>query len=92
MIALRDTLLLILNIAYFIVIVHFIMSWLVNFQVLNLRQPLVAQIWDGLNRLLEPVYSRIRRFLPNLGGIDLSPIVVIIVIFFLQRLVATQIW
>jgi YggT family protein len=90
MIALRDTLLLILNIAYFLVIVHFIMSWLVNFQVLNLRQPLVAQIWDGLNRLLEPVYSRVRRFLPNLGGIDLSPLIVIIVIFFLQRLVATQ--
>ena len=92
MIALRDTLLLILNIAYFLVIAHFIMSWLVNFQVLNLRQPLVAQIWDGLNRLLDPVYSRVRRLLPNLGGLDLSPIVVIIVIFFLQRLVATQFW
>lgn len=92
MIALRDTLLLILNIAYFLVLAHFIMSWLVNFQVLNTRQPLVAQVWDGLNRLLQPVYGRIRRFLPNMGGLDLSPIVVIIVIFFLQRLVATQIW
>jgi YggT family protein len=92
MIAIRDTLLLILNIAYFLVLAHFIMSWLVNFQVLNVRQPLVAQIWDGLNRLLQPVYGRIGRILPAMGGLDLSPIVVIVVIFFLQRLVATQIW
>jgi YggT family protein len=92
MIALRDTLLLILNIAYFLVLAHFIMSWLVNFQVLNVRQPLVAQVWDGLNRLLQPVYSRIRRFLPAMGGLDLSPIVLIVVIFFLQRLVATQVY
>ena len=92
MIAIRDTLLLILNIAYFLVLAHFIMSWLVNFQVLNVRQPLVAQIWDGLNRLLQPVYGRIRRVLPAMGGLDLSPIVVIVVIFFLQRLVATQVW
>lgn len=92
MIAIRDTLLLILNIAYFLVLAHFIMSWLVNFQVLNVRQPLVAQIWDGLNRVLQPVYGRIRRILPAMGGLDLSPIVVIVVIFFLQRLVATQVW
>ncbi|MCU0900139.1 MAG: YggT family protein [Cypionkella sp.] len=89
MIALRDTLLLILNIAQWIIIAHIIMSWLINFQVLNLRQPLVAQIWDGLNRLLEPVYSRIRSVLPNLGGLDLAPLIVLIAIFFLQRLVAT---
>ena len=55
MIALRDTLLLILNIAQWIVLVHVIMSWLINFQVLNLRQPLVAQIWGGLNAMLEPL-------------------------------------
>lgn len=89
MIALRDTLLLILNIAQWIIIVHIIMSWLINFQVLNLRQPLVAQIWDGLNRILDPLYSRIRSALPNLGGLDLAPLIVLIVIFFLQRLVAT---
>ena len=71
-------LMLLLNIAYFIVIAHVIMSWLINFQVLNLRQPLVAQIWDGLNRLLEPIYSRVRRFIPPMGGLDLAPLVVLI--------------
>ncbi|TMV37486.1 YggT family protein, partial [Thioclava sp. BHET1] len=57
--------LMILNLLYFVVIVHVIMSWLINFQVLNLRQPLVYQIWDGLNRLLDPIYSRVRRVLPS---------------------------
>ncbi|MFK7834675.1 MAG: YggT family protein [Sulfitobacter sp.] len=71
-------LMLLLNIVYFIVIAHVIMSWLINFQVLNLRQPLVAQIWDGLNRLLEPIYSRVRRFMPQMGGLDLAPLVVLI--------------
>ncbi len=73
-------LMLLLNIVYFIVIAHVIMSWLINFQVLNLRQPLVAQIWDGLNRLLDPIYSRVRRFVPNMGGLDLAPLVVLIAV------------
>ena len=54
------------------------MSWLINFQVLNLRQPIVAQLWHGLNRLLEPIYSRIRRFLPNMGGLNLAPLVALL--------------
>ena len=89
MIAIGDTLLLILNIAQWIILIHIIMSWLINFQVLNLRQPLAAQIWQGLNQILEPLYSRIRRMLPATGGIDFAPLIVIIVVFFLQRLVAT---
>jgi len=60
------------------VFVHFIMSWLIQFQVLNIRQEFVAQIWYWLNRLLEPIYGPIRRVLPNMGGIDLSPIVVLL--------------
>ena len=78
MTSLFQILMLLLNIAYFIVIAHVIMSWLINFQVLNLRQPLVAQIWDGLNRLLEPIYSRVRRFIPPMGGLDLAPLIVLI--------------
>ena len=89
MTALLNTLLLILRIAQWIILIHIIMSWLINFQVLNLRQPIVAQIWYGINRLLEPVYSRIRSFLPNLGGIDLAPLIVLIAIFFLQQLIVT---
>ncbi|MDD8024506.1 MAG: YggT family protein [Paracoccaceae bacterium] len=85
MVTLFQALTLILNIVWFIMIAHIIMSWLINFQVLNLRQPLVAQIWYGLNNLLEPVYTPIRRFLPNTAGLDLAPLVAFIVLIILQR-------
>ena len=78
MITLLNIISYLLSIAFTIMIIHIIMSWLINFQVLNLRQPLVSQIWYGLNRLLEPVYSKVRQFLPNMGGLDLAPLVVLI--------------
>lgn len=78
MTSLLQILLLILDVIWWIVIAHIVMSWLINFQVLNMRQPLVAQIWFGLERLLDPIYSRVRRFLPPTGGLDLAPLVVLI--------------
>ena len=84
MTSLFQILLLILNVVWWIVIVHIIMSWLINFQVLNLRQPFVAQLWYGLNRVLEPIYTPIRNALPNMGGLDLAPLVVIIGIYALR--------
>jgi YggT family protein len=81
MTSILQILLMILSIAQFLVLAHIIMSWLINFQVLNLRQPLVAQVWDGLNRLLEPVYGRIRQVLPAIGGIDLAPLVFLLGIY-----------
>ena len=84
MTSLFQILMLLLNIVWFIVIAHVIMSWLINFQVLNLRQPLVAQIWDGLNRLLEPLYGPIRRVLPPMGGLDLAPLVALIAVYALR--------
>ena len=80
-------LLLLLDVAFFIMIVHIIMSWLINFQVLNLRQPLVAQIWDGLTRLLDPIYRPIRRYMPNTGALDLAPLVLFIGIIILKDIV-----
>jgi YggT family protein len=77
-------LMLILDIAQFIIIAHIIMSWLINFQVLNLRQPLVASIWQGLNGLLEPLYARVRGFLPSIGGLDLAPLVILIAVYALR--------
>ena len=87
MITILEVLLMVLRAAQFVILAHIVMSWLINFQVLNLRQPLVAQIWYGLNRVLEPVYGRIRRMLPDLGGIDLAPLIVLIAIYALQRLI-----
>lgn len=84
MLSLIQILLLILDIVWFIILAHVIMSWLINFQVLNLHQQLVAQIWYGLNRLLEPIYGPIRRILPNMGGLDLTPLVVLIGVYALR--------
>ncbi len=71
---------LLLDVAFFIMIVHIIFSWLISFQVLNLRQPIVAQIWSGLNALLEPVYRPIRQRLPQTGGLDFAPLVAFLIV------------
>ncbi|MFP7569418.1 YggT family protein [Marivita sp. S2033] len=82
--SLFQILMLLLDIVWFFIIAHVIMSWLINFQVLNLRQPLVAQIWDALNRILEPMYSRLRRIIPPMSGVDLAPLVALIAIYILR--------
>ncbi len=85
MTSLFQALMIILNVVWFIMIAHIIMSWLLNFQVLNIRQPLVRQIWDGLNRLLEPLYAPVRRILPQTPGLDLAPLVAFVALIILQR-------
>jgi YggT family protein len=81
MTSLLQILLLILDLVWWIIILHVIMSWLISFNVLNRNQPFVWQVWSGLERLLEPIYGPIRRILPSMGGLDLSPIVAIIAIY-----------
>ncbi|MFV0333461.1 MAG: YggT family protein [Tropicimonas sp.] len=84
MLALYDILQLLLDVAFFIMIAHIIMSWLLNFNVLNYRQPMVRGIWDGLNRLLEPVYGPVRRILPDTRPLDLAPLAVFLIIIVLR--------
>ena len=91
MLSLFQILSLILDVVWFIIIAHIVMSWLISFQVLNLRQPLVAQIWYGLDRLLQPIYSPIRRILPQTGGLDLAPLVVILGIYAIRIILANNI-
>ena len=90
--SLREILLLVLNIAYWIVLVHVIMSWLINFQVLNLRQQLVAQIWYGLNSTLNPLYSRIRKMIPISGGIDFAPLIVLFGVYAIEILIRNNMY
>jgi len=79
-----------INIAFYIVIIHVIMSWLISFNVLNLHQPFVYQVWSGLNRLLEPVYGPIRNALPNMGGLDLAPMVFIFGLYALRIIIVNN--
>ena len=84
MTSLFQILMLILDVVWFIMIAHIVMSWLINFNVLNLGQQLVAQLWFGLNRLLEPIYGPIRSVLPQMGGLDLAPLVALIGVYALR--------
>ena len=84
MMAIYGPIALILNVAFYFMIAHIIMSWLINFQVLNLHQPLVAQLWYGLNRILVPIYTPIRNVLPDTRPLDLAPLVAFIIIISLR--------
>jgi len=92
MLSLFQIILLILDIVWFIIIVQIIMSWLISFNVLNVYQPIVGQIWQGLNRLLEPIYAPVRRILPNTGGLDLAPLVVLVAIYALRIIIANNMY
>jgi YggT family protein len=76
----------ILNIYTWLIIASAIVSWLVAFGVLNVRNQFIRWAVDFLYRITEPVLRPVRRLLPNLGGIDISPVIVLLGIFFLRNL------
>jgi YggT family protein len=75
-----------LNILWLIVIVQFVLSWLVVFNVLNIHSPGVRAFVGAVNRITVPMYRPIRRMLPDFGGIDFSPLIVIVLIAIAHRL------
>jgi YggT family protein len=91
MIAVIATLNFIINILWFIIIASAIFSWLYAFNVINSRNEFVNMIGRSLYQITEPMYRPIRRVLPNMGGLDLSPIVVLIILYFIQVLLNTTI-
>jgi YggT family protein len=82
-----DMLLLLLQIYFYIVIISVIISWLVTFEVINAKNEKARNLLNLLGKLTEPVYKPIRKYVPNIGGIDISPIIVIFAIYILQRIV-----
>ena len=90
--ALLDLILLVLQIYWYIVLVMIIMSWLVAFNVVNTRNQFVNQVWRILNQLTDPVLRPIRRMLPNFSGLDLSPLVVFVAIYFIQQVIARYLY
>lgn len=77
----------ILDIYKWVLIAAAILSWLLAFDVLNTRNRLVYSINDFLYRITEPALRPIRRILPNLGGVDISPVILILIIWFIQDLI-----
>jgi YggT family protein len=86
MISLLSLISTIIQIYIYVLIASAVLSWLIAFNVVNTRNQAVAMIADVLWRLTEPVLAPIRRILPNFGGLDLSPIVLILLLWFVQSL------
>ena len=86
-IAIGNLLLFLLSAYMWVIIISVIVSWLIAFEVLNVRNAQAANLVRLLERVTEPVYRPIRKYIPSIGGIDLSPIVVIFGIYLLQSLV-----
>ena len=82
----------IIDIYTWIVIASAIMSWLVAFGVINVRNQFIRVVVDLLYRLTEPLLRPIRRILPNLGGVDISPIILLLGLYFLESLLHEYVW
>ena len=80
-----DILRILLNVVWWIIIIQAIMSWLIAFNVINTHNEFVRQIWGTLDRMTEPLYRPIRKILPDFGGLDLSPLVVLVALAIFER-------
>jgi YggT family protein len=87
---LLDVILFAINLVWIILLVWVVLSWLVAFQVVNTRNQFVATIYRALQALTEPVLRPIRKILPNTGAIDLSPLVLVVILYILQRVIANN--
>jgi len=76
----------IINIYIWLIIINAILSWLVAFNVLNTQNRFVFAVLNATHQLTDPVLNKIRRFIPNLGSIDISPVVLILLLIFIRNL------
>ncbi len=82
----------VIDIYTWIVIAGAIMSWLVAFGVVNVNNKFIRMVVDVLYRLTEPVLRPIRSILPNLGGVDISPVILLLGLFFVKSLLWEYVW
>lgn len=87
-----DVIMLALNLYVWVLIASAVLSWLVAFNVVNTRNQFVSSVWDFLYRVTEPALRPIRNMLPNLGGIDISPVILLLIIFFIQSVITRYIY
>ena len=85
--AVLDIIIIVLDLYVWLLIAAAILSWLIAFNVVNTRNQFVAAVAEFLYRITEPALAPIRRFMPSLGGIDLSPIILILLIVLVQKLI-----
>jgi YggT family protein len=90
--AVLDIIIIILDLYTWLLIASAILSWLIAFNVVNTRNQFVSAVAEFLYRITEPVLAPIRSIMPNLGGLDISPIIVILLIMFIERVIMYYIY
>ena len=90
--AILDVILIVLDLYVWLLIASAVLSWLVAFNVVNSRNQFVAMVGDFLYRITEPVLRPIRNRLPSLGGIDISPVVLILIIILIKSVIIHYIY
>ncbi|MDE1936829.1 YggT family protein [Bradyrhizobium sp.] len=90
--AVLDIILIVLELYVWLLIASAILSWLVAFNVVNTRNQFVSMVGEFLYRITEPLLAPIRSVMPNLGGLDISPIILILIIYFIERVIEYYIY
>ena len=82
----------ILTVLWWFIIAQAVMSWLIAFNVINTHNDFVGQLWHVLDRITEPLYRPVRKIMPDLGMIDLAPMVVILIVMILRNSIIPRLW
>ena len=90
--ALLEVIMIVLQLYIYLLIAAAVLSWLIAFNVVNVRNQFVGMVADFLYRITEPVLRPIRGVMPNLGGLDISPVILILIIYFIQRVIELYIY
>ena len=91
MFALLQIVQLLLNLVWWVIMIQAVMSWLIAFNIINTQSNVVRSVWEALQRITEPLYRPIRRILPDFGTLDLSPLVVLLILYILTNIVVPNI-
>ncbi len=87
MVAVIQILYILLNVIWWIIVVQAVMSWLIAFNVINTHNDFVRSVWQALDKMTEPRYRPIRKVMPDFGALDLSPMVVLLVLYILMNVI-----
>ena len=90
--AVLDIILIALNLYVYVIVASAILSWLIAFNVVNIRNEFVRSIWSMLDNLTTPLLRPIRRMLPNLGAIDISPVILLLIVMLIERIIGYYIY
>jgi len=91
LLALLEIVQLLLNLVWWVIMIQAVMSWLIAFNIINTQSNVVRSVWEALQRITEPLYRPIRRILPDFGTLDLSPLVVLLILYILTNIVVPNI-